>query len=106
MQHAVPDLETLAIDMTALTAKRDRMVHALEASGYELVHPEGTFYLFCRCPLHDEQAFWEALADHDVFVLPGRLMETPGYFRVSLTASMQMIERALPAFAEVASSDR
>ena len=106
MQHAVPDLETLAIDMTALTAKRDRMVQALEASGYELVHPEGTFYLFCRCPLNDEQAFWEALADHDVFVLPGRLMETPGYFRVSLTASMQMIERALPAFAEVASSDR
>jgi aspartate aminotransferase len=33
-------------------------------------------------------------------VLPGSLMKTPDYFRISLTASDQMIERALPAFAQ------
>jgi aspartate aminotransferase len=32
-------------------------------------------------------------------VLPGTLFETPGYFRISLTASEDMIQRALPVFA-------
>ncbi|MCU1517035.1 MAG: aminotransferase, partial [Pseudarthrobacter sp.] len=34
----------------------------------------------------------------DVFVLPGVLFETPGFFRISLTANEDMIERSLPAF--------
>jgi aspartate aminotransferase len=45
---------------------------------------------------------WNALADHDVFVMQGGLMNTPDYFRISLTASDEMIERALPIFEEVA----
>jgi len=31
--------------------------------------------------------------------LPGSMMEMPGYFRISLTASDEMIRRALPGFA-------
>jgi aspartate aminotransferase len=33
-------------------------------------------------------------------VLPGVLFETPGFFRISLTANEEMVERSLPAFAE------
>jgi len=32
-------------------------------------------------------------------VLPGSLFETPGFFRISLTANDDMIERSLPGFA-------
>jgi aspartate aminotransferase len=31
-------------------------------------------------------------------VLPGVMFETPGFFRISLTANEDMIERSLPAF--------
>jgi aspartate aminotransferase len=34
-----------------------------------------------------------------VLVLPGSIVEVPGWFRISLTASDEMVERALPAFA-------
>ena len=44
---------------------------------------------------------WNALADRDVFVLPGSLMDAPDYFRISLTASDEMVERALPAFRDI-----
>ena len=101
MQYAVPDLEGLSIDMTAMTAKRDRLLASLEGSGYDVLRPEGTFYLFGRCPC-DEAAFIDALADRDVFVMPGRIMAAPGHFRVSLTASAAMIEQSLPVFEEVA----
>lgn len=102
MQHAVPDLENLSIDIAALTRRRDRMVGALSQWGYEVIRPEGTFYLFARAPGGDSDSLFEALADRDVFVLPGRVLETPQHFRVCLTATDAMVERALPAFQEAA----
>ena len=102
MQYAIPDLEGLSIDMSSLSAKRNRMVEALETAGYEAPRPEGTFYLFCKWPGNDPERFWNALADRDVFVMPGSTMNVPDHFRICLTASKEMVERSLPVFAEVA----
>lgn len=99
LQHALGDLEKLSIDIDHLQRKRDRMVSGLREAGYEVNVPEGTFYLLPRSPLEDDLAFTTMLAQHDVFVLPGSIAECPGYFRISLTANDEMIERALPAFA-------
>jgi aspartate aminotransferase len=75
------------------------MVAALREMGYTVHVPEGTFYLLPRSPLADDLAFIELLAQRDVFCLPGTVVEMPGYFRISLTASDEMITRALPGFA-------
>lgn len=99
LQHALPDLEKLSIDVAHLQAKRDRMVTALSEMGYELRSPEGTFYLLVRSPLADDMAFTDLLADQNVYCLPGTIFEMPGYFRISLTANDEMIERGLPGFA-------
>jgi aspartate aminotransferase len=104
MQYAIPDLETLSIDQSALTQRRDRLMAVLRESGYDVLPPEGTFYLWSRWPAGDPVRLWDRLADRDVFVLPGSIMNAPGYFRVSLTASDAMVERALPAFREVGRS--
>jgi aspartate aminotransferase len=101
MQYAIPDLETLSIDQTALARRRDRLMSTLAQNGYEVLPPEGTFYLWARWPDGDPAELWNRLADRDVFVLPGSIMNAPGYFRISLTASDEMVERALPAFREL-----
>ncbi|HEX2553315.1 MAG TPA: aminotransferase class I/II-fold pyridoxal phosphate-dependent enzyme [Microvirga sp.] len=103
MQYALPDLEGLSIDMRAIAEKRARMIGTLEQAGYDVVPPEGTFYLFARLPGADPERFWNRLADRDVYVMPGGVMEVPDYFRICLTASEAMVERSLPVFAEVAS---
>ena len=102
MQYAVPDLDKLSIDRVALTRRRDWFMAALSSAGYSVLVPEGTFYLWSKWTDNDPQRQWNALADRDVFVLPGSMMNAPGYFRISLTASDEMVERALPAFIEVA----
>jgi aspartate aminotransferase len=102
MQYALADIEQMAIDLQALQRKRDRMVSALRAAGYELHVPEATFYLLPRSPEPDDMAFARRLARDKVVVLPGRAVEMPGYFRISLTATESMIERALPVFAAAA----
>jgi aspartate aminotransferase len=58
----------------------------------------GKVMLTLRSPDPDDVAFCRRLADSKVLVLPGSICEVPGQFRVSLTASNDMIDRALPAF--------
>jgi aspartate aminotransferase len=99
LQHAVPDLDGLVVDIAALQARRDRLVSALREQGYELIEPEGTFYILVRSPLADDEAFCQMLAARDVYVLPGAMFEMPGWFRISATANDDMVERALPGFA-------
>lgn len=98
MQYALPDLETLSIDRAALARRRDRLMGVLAESGYDVLPPEGTFYLWSKWPTGDPEQLWSRLADRNVFVLPGTLMHLPAYFRISLTASDAMVERAIPAF--------
>lgn len=100
MQYALPRLEEFSIDIGRLQRRRDVLVDALTGMGYRLHRPEGTFYLFVRTPDGtDDDAFADALAEDGVFVLPGTLFETPGYFRISLTANDDMVARSLPLFA-------
>lgn len=100
MQYAVPDLENLSIDLDALAKRRDRLAATLNRAGYDVVPPQGTFYLWAKWREGDVERQWNRLADRNVFVMPGSIMNTPDYFRISLTASDPMVERALPVFAE------
>ena len=92
----------------ALQQRRDWVVTALRGMGYETTNPEGTFYVMAKAPIADDMAFGALLADHGVLVLPGTVVEAPGWFRISLTASDEMVERGLPGFetARVAALDR
>jgi aspartate aminotransferase len=99
LQHALPELEGVSIDLAHLQHKRDWMVGELRRMGYELHAPQGTFYLLPRSPMADDWAFAERLAEKNIFVLPRTIVELPGYFRISLIANDQMIEQALPGFA-------
>ncbi len=99
LQYALGELERISIDLPHLQRKRDRMVKGLREVGYELHVPEGAFYLLPRSPWLDEEAFVRHLAEREVLVLPGTVVEMPGRFRLSVTASDSMIDRALPVFA-------
>jgi aspartate aminotransferase len=98
LQHALEDLERLSIDVGALERRRDRMVGALRGLDYETTMPEGTFYVMARSPIDDDVAFGELLAEEGILVLPGTIVELPGWFRISLTATDEMVEQSLSGF--------
>jgi aspartate aminotransferase len=106
LQRALGDLEKLSIDVKALQRRRDRMVESLRSSGYDVHTPEGTFYLLPRSPIEDDVAFTEQLAKDKVFILPGTLVEMPGWFRISITGNDDMVERALPILERAAKAAR
>jgi aspartate aminotransferase len=100
LQRALPELERLSIDIDQMQRKRDRMVSALREIGYSVHSPEGTFYLFPKSPIADDWAFVAQLEERNIYCHPGSISEWPGYFRISLTASEEMIEQSLPGFAD------
>ena len=99
MQYALPELEQQAFDVARLERRRDQMVNALTSMGYTVHRPEGTFYLFPRSPILDDEAFARLLVEQGILVMPGALFETPGFFRICLTATEETCERSLPGFA-------
>ncbi|NIR31335.1 MAG: aminotransferase class I/II-fold pyridoxal phosphate-dependent enzyme [Gammaproteobacteria bacterium] len=98
LQYALAELEALSIDIGRLQRRRDRLAASLGTFGYDVRVPEGTFYMMARSPWRDDWAFAEKLASHRILVLPGSVVDMPGHFRLSLTASDEMLERALPDF--------
>jgi aspartate aminotransferase len=54
--------------------------------------------VYPRSPIPDDQRFVQRLAERGVLVLPSALFHHSGHVRLSLTASDEMIERALPEF--------
>src|SRR5207302_2598539 len=70
LQHALPRIEPLSIDVAALQRRRDRVIPALKEMGYETYLPEGTFYAMVNAPLGDDVEYSRGLRRHGVLVLP------------------------------------
>lgn len=101
MQHVIPQLVGLPSRVNDYKTKLDRLGNALKNAGYEMVWPDGTFYLYPKAPGGDDMKFFHALKEYRVLVVPGSGFGTPGYFRISYCVDDTIIENAIPAFEAV-----
>jgi aspartate aminotransferase len=104
MQRAVRTLIGQTPDVGPTLARRARVVTALRDAGFDLVEPMATFFVYPRSPDPDDEAFVERLAAEGVLALPSSVFHQPGYVRLCLTASDDMIDRALEVMARVGAS--
>lgn len=100
MQLAVRKLAGKKPSFAAIAARRERAVEALTRAGYALTPSQATFFLYPEAPGGDAFAFAERLAERGVLVLPGELFHHEGYVRLSLTATDEMLDRALEVMAD------
>ena len=81
----------------------DVFIEQLEAAGYEVVRGDATFFVYVRTPAGaDDFAFAESLAKRGLLVLPAPVFHHSGYFRLALTGSDDMTERALTLLEDAA----
>ena len=102
MQHAIRALQHVTVDVSDYQRKRDYLYGVLTEAGYEVLKPEGAFYMFPKSPVEDEMVLVEALQRHGVLVVPGRGFGMPGYFRISYCVDQHVLEGAVPGFLAVA----
>jgi aspartate aminotransferase len=103
MQRAVPRLLALSYDQEWLVKWRARFVKELSAAGYDLAPPDATLFVYAQIPSsRDDFDFTRELAAAGLLVLPAPVFHHRGYFRLSLTGSESMLERALCILARFA----
>ena len=98
MQHIVARLQGVTIDVGEYQTKRDFLYDALTEIGYEVLRPDGAFYMFPKAPVKDDVEFVAELAKHRVLVVPGRGFGVPGHFRISYCVSDATLEGSLAGF--------
>lgn len=101
MQLALGDLLDVRGPVEAVAKRRELALRGLRAAGYEFQPSEATFFIYPRAPGGDADAFAERLAHKGVAVLPAGVFHHRGYFRISLTATDEMVERGLSILAEL-----
>ncbi len=100
MQRVVKHVLDAGVDVGVYQQRRDLLYKALVEIGYDVIKPEGTFYMFPRSPIPDDVAFVKALQDKLILTTPGSGFHRPGHFRIAFCVSEDVIGRALKGFEE------
>jgi aspartate aminotransferase len=102
MQRVIVKLQGVTIEMSQYERKRNFLCDHLMAMGYQLVKPQGAFYIFPKTPIADDVAFVKALQAKNILTVPGRGFGTPGHFRIAYCVEDRTIERSMHGFRAVA----
>ena len=98
MQRVVKHVLNTEVDVAVYEKRRNLMYDALTGIGYDLIKPEGTFYVFPRSPIPDDVAFVQALQERLILTTPGSGFQRTGHFRIALCVPEETIEKSLDGF--------
>lgn len=101
MQLVVSELLHTTVDINYYEKKKNYIYNRLSNAGYDIVEPEGTFYIFPRTPGDDDLKFIDKAKDKKVLVVPGYGFRRPGHFRISYCTDDRIIEKACDQLVEL-----
>ena len=97
-QYLIPHCLGKTSDLSIYKKNRDLLSSALTEYGYEVVSPDGAFYLFVKALEEDAIAFSEAAKQFELLLVPSNSFGFDGYVRISYCVSTKQIKSSLPAF--------
>ncbi len=101
MQRLVGRFQKNSVDVAGYQQKRDAIYNILVESGFKVLKPEGTFYIFPKSPIADDVEFIRVLQQHHILAVPGVGFGRKGYFRIAFCTEMDVIEKSREAFLKV-----
>ena len=102
--QAIYDPKCITLMDAPLEGTDSAFVPALKAIGFQLVEPQGTFYMFPRTLIADDVAFCEKAKEFNLLIVPGTGFGCPGHTRISYCVPTDRARRSLDAFAKLAAS--
>ena len=94
----------MTADITIYETNRNLLYNGLREIGFDVVKPDGTFYIFPKTLEEDDVAFCERAKQFNILIVPGSGFGCPGHARISYCVPTERIERSLPAFKKLAES--
>lgn len=102
LQKVIPHCLDLTSDISIYDKNRQLLLSELTSYGFEVVKPQGAFYLFIKSPLENAKEFSEVAKSYELLIVPSDSFGCPGYARISYCVKTEQITRALPAFRALA----
>jgi len=93
-QRVIARCPGACVDLGPYRRRREMLLEALRGKGYEVIAPEGTFYLFPKTPGGDDALFVRRAMEDLVLLVPGRAFGWPGRFRIAFCADDRSVEIA------------
>lgn len=97
-QYLIPHCLGQTSDISIYKTNRDLLYNALKDYGYEVVKPDGAFYLFVKALENDANKFSETAKKFELLLVPSNSFGVEGYVRISYCVSTEQIKSSLPAF--------
>ena len=97
-QYMIPNCLGYTSDLNCYITNRDILYNELTKIGYEVVRPDGAFYLFVKALEKDAVSFCEKAKEFEILVVPSDSFGCSGYIRISYCVDKEMIENSLPSF--------
>ena len=94
-QRVIARCPDACVDIAPYRRRRDLLIKVLRDRGYEVIEPEGTFYVFPKTPGGDDDAFVHGLMDDLLLVVPGGTFGRPGHFRIAFCSDDRSVDLAV-----------
>ena len=104
LQKLLPYCLGKTSDIGVYDRNRRLLLERLSEYGFEMIKPEGAFYLFIKSPSGDANEFCERAKKFEILIVPSDDFGCKGYARLAYCVTTEQIERALPAFCQLAKS--
>lgn len=102
IQLAVAQVLEEQADVTVYETNRDILYTELTRLGFDIVKPQGTFYMFPKTLEADANAFCNRALEQDLLLVPGDTFGCPGHFRIAYCVETEKVKRSIKAFQKLA----
>ena len=97
-QYMIPHVLGYTSNLDVYKKNRDLLYDNLSKMGYDIIFPDGAFYLFVKALEEDAIEFAEVAKKFELLLVPSNSFGMNGYVRIAYCQDPKMIERSIPAF--------
>lgn len=97
-QYMIPHVLGHTSNLEVYKKNRDLLYNSLSKMGYDIIFPDGAFYLFLKALEPNANQFAEVAKKFELLLVPSDSFGMEGYVRIAYCQDPKMIERSIPAF--------
>lgn len=97
-QQLIPFALGVTSDLNVYKENQEILYDGLTKLGYEVVKPQGAFYLFVKALEEDAMKFSNVAKEYELLIVPSDSFGVKGYVRISYCVSREQIVNSLPVF--------
>ena len=100
-QYTIPHILGATADLTIYKHNAEFLYNELTRIGYNVIYPDGAFYLFAKALCDDDNEFSKKALDYNILVVPSTSFGVKGYFRIAYCVHTKMIINSIQKFKEL-----